>query len=167
MYSFGPHWDLHFLRFARLHLLQTSVTLVPATWSSTLPSSLSQSQNAPVWGATLPGSHSRNFRTPYSFFPLQVVGDPATVPFGSTLARSAGAELPRPAWTLNPGSTKMTLKTHRVLRPEAVDSRHSLLHMREASAKVKATSLWNCRYRKNGTVSSREKRRVGGEEGRG
>lgn len=138
-FSCGLHWDLYLLCFDRPHHLQTSVRCVPAIWSR-IPQSTKKYPSRHPAGVETPQSG----QLPSLAFPAQTLATPTASVLRSTTGGGTpgcmplwhepqARNSPRTAWTLRPGSTKMTPKTHHGLRPEAAGSRHSLLHLRETN----------------------------------
>ena len=139
----------------------------PQSKSSTLPATLPPSQHYTVRRASLPGSRSTNFMA--SFLPSTT---------GS--GRSGHTPLRLNPRQLRRRVTPTARVDSRVQTPQRWPRKRTVFFARKRLAratlhctcakpivKAKATGLWGYSYRKNETVSSREKRGVGERQGLG
>lgn len=163
----GLHWDLYLLCFARPHRLQTSVRCVPAIWSR-IPQSTKKYPSRHPLGVKTPQSG----QLPSLAFPAQTLATPTAFVLRSTTGGGTPGCMPlwhEPQARNSPGprgfcvqeAQKWPRKRTMVFgrKPRA----RATLYCTCAKpiAKAKETDWRVCSYRKNGAVSSREKRRVG------
>ena len=127
--------------FARANLLQTSVKACSCSRKS-YPIKYRPVPFPPPWpGVNIPQCRKlpslavpvQTLATPMASFLPSTTGSgwSGHIPLWLNPRQVRRRETPTAARTPIPGSTKMTPKTHRVLRPEAAGSRHSPPHMRE------------------------------------